>query len=91
MFPSLVAALSSGGLEVTPSGSWTLLIVYFCLAIGISFFCSVWEAVILSVTDPYIANLKNERPKVGTRLEDLKTRIGRPLTSILTLNTIGSC
>jgi len=88
MFPSLVAALSSGGLEVTPSGSWTLLIVYFCLAIGISFFCSVWEAVILSVTDPYIANLKNERPKVGTRLEDLKTRIGRPLTSILTLNTI---
>lgn len=88
MFPSLVAAISPGDLEVTSSGSWTLLILYFCLAIGISFFCSVWEAVILSVTDPYIANLKNERPAVGSRLEDLKVRIGRPLTSVLTLNTI---
>ena len=88
MFPSLVAAISPGDLEVTASGSWTLLVLYFCLAIGTSFFCSVWEAVILSVTDPYIANLKNERPAVGSRLEDLKVRIGRPLTSVLTLNTI---
>ena len=88
MFPSLVAAISPGNLEVTASGSWPLLALYFCLAIGTSFFCSVWEAVIMSVTDPYIANLKNERPAAGSRLEDLKVRIGRPLTSVLTLNTI---
>jgi CBS domain containing-hemolysin-like protein len=87
MFPSLVAAITPVDLEVTSSGSWTLLVLYFCLAIGTSFFCSVWEAVILSVTDPYIANLKNERPGIGERLEDLKRRISRPLTSVLTLNT----
>lgn len=87
LFP-YVAALAPSQYDPSASGSWTLLIVYFCVAIGVSFFCSVWEAVILSVTNPYIANLKNKRPKVGTRLEDLKNRISRPLTSILTLNTI---
>ena len=83
-----VAAAISGGADPNATGSWGLLATYFVLAIGVSFFCSVWEAVILSVTNPYIANLKKKRPKVGERLEDLKNRIGRPLTSILTLNTI---
>jgi len=83
-----VAAIAPSQLDPGATGSWTLLIIYFCVAIGVSFFCSVWEAVILSVTNPFIANLKNKRPKVGERLEDLKNRISRPLTSILTLNTI---
>ena len=83
-----VAAIAPPSGDPGVTGSWTLLIIYFCVAIGVSFFCSVWEAVILSVTNPYIANLKNKRPKVGGRLEDLKNRISRPLTSILTLNTI---
>lgn len=83
-----VAAAISGGTDPNATGSWTLLITYFLLAIGVSFFCSVWEAVILSITNPYVANLKNKRPKVGERLEGLKNKIGRPLTSILTLNTI---
>lgn len=87
LFPTL-AAVSAGPIDPDATGSWTVLIVYFCVAIGVSFFCSVWEAVILSVTNPYVANLKKNRPKVGTRLEDLKNRISRPLTSILTLNTI---
>ncbi|MEM7699421.1 MAG: hemolysin family protein, partial [Verrucomicrobiota bacterium] len=87
MFDIFVAAAFGGG-DPTAQGSFTLLIVYFCLAIGVSFFCSVWEAVILSVTNPYIATLKDESPKAGTRLESLKNNINRPLTSILTLNTI---
>ncbi len=88
MLHPLFAAVSSGPIDPNATGSWTVLIVYFCVAIGISFFCSVWEAVILSVTNPYVANLKKTRPRVGARLEDLKNRISRPLTSILTLNTI---
>lgn len=88
MFDPFVAAMAPGNVDPGVTGSWTLLTVYFCLAIGVSFFCSVWEAVILSVTNPYVANLKNKKPKVGERLEDLKNRISRPLTSILTLNTI---
>jgi len=88
MLPPLVAAISAGAAAPDASGSWTLLVTYFCFAIGVSFFCSVWEAVILSVTNPYVANLRNKRPRAGGRLEHLKSHIGRPLTSILTLNTI---
>jgi CBS domain containing-hemolysin-like protein len=50
----------------------------------------VWEAVILSVTNPYVANLKKTRPRAGARLEVLKDRIGRPLTAILTVNTLAN-
>ncbi len=88
MFLPFLAAAAPAGFDPSASGSWALLITYFCAAIGVSFFCSVWEAVILSVTNPYIANLKNNHPKAGGRLEELKSRIGRPLTSVLTLNTI---
>ncbi|MEC8827049.1 MAG: hemolysin family protein [Verrucomicrobiota bacterium] len=88
MFHSTVAAIAPASVDPNVTGSWTLLVVYFCVAIGVSFFCSVWEAVILSVTNPYIANLKNKRPKSGALLEHLKSHISRPLTSILTLNTI---
>ncbi len=88
MFLTPVLAFAAGGGDPNASGSWTLLAVYFCLAIGVSFFCSVWEAVLLSVTNPYIAHIKKSRPRIGATLEDLKTRINRPLTSILTLNTI---
>tara|TARA_R110002096_G_scaffold196404_17_gene379301 strand:+ start:520 stop:1668 length:1149 start_codon:yes stop_codon:yes gene_type:complete len=88
MFHFPVAAISPTSVDPNATGSWTVLIIYFFVAIGVSFFCSVWEAVILSVTNPYVANLKNKKPKVGERLEKLKRQISRPLTSILTLNTI---
>jgi len=90
MSPPVVAIAASAELATGPSGSWTLLVVFFCLAIGISFFCSVWESVLLSVTHPYIDHLKTTRPRAGGRLEKLKGNIGRPLTSILTLNTIAN-
>ena len=83
-----IAAISPISSDASVSGSWTLLIVYFCVAIGVSFFCSVWEAVLLSITDSFVANLKNTKPKAGAVLEDLKSHISRPLASILTLNTI---
>jgi len=86
--PLLAAIASSSTASTDITGSWTLLVVYFFVAIGVSFFCSVWEAVLLSVTTPYVADLKNKRPAIGKILEDLKSRINRPLTSILTLNTI---
>jgi CBS domain containing-hemolysin-like protein len=70
------------------SGSWTMLVVYFCLAILISFACSIFEAVLLSVSQPYVATLKKSRPVMGARWEQLKLHVDAPLTSILTLNTI---
>ncbi|MEM6910545.1 MAG: hemolysin family protein [Verrucomicrobiota bacterium] len=87
MIDGMLAAMGGGSVEAG-SGSWTLLITYFVVAIGVSFFCSVWEAVLLSVTRPYIASLKEKNGKSGQRLEQMKNNINRPLTSILTLNTI---
>ena len=36
----------------------TLLIVYVALALGVSFLCSVLEAVLLSITPSYVAVLQ---------------------------------
>ena len=44
------------------SGSLTLLVVYIALAIGVSFLCSIMEAVLLSVTPAYIGAFEAARP-----------------------------
>ncbi|MEM1295604.1 MAG: hemolysin family protein [Verrucomicrobiota bacterium] len=80
--------LAAGSLGVPEEGSWTLLVLFVCLAIGASFICSVLEAVLLSVTRPYVATLKKDNPNAGTLLEQMKEQVNRPLTAILTLNTI---
>lgn len=66
----------------------TLLVLYVLLAIGVSFLCSVLEAVLLSVTPSYVAALQHDDDPVGDRLARLKQHIDRPLSSILSLNTI---
>ena len=65
-----------------------LLIGFFILSIMFSFLCSIWEAVILSVTPSYIKRKEKENPKAGKLLAELKKDIDRPLSGILTLNTI---
>ena len=65
-----------------------LLILYFSLAVGISFLCSILEAVLLSVNMSYIAVLEKERPTVGKLLRIHKENINRSIASILILNTI---
>lgn len=66
----------------------TLLIVFLCVAIGFSFYCSVAEAVLLSITPSYIATMGDKKPADAQRLKRLKTNIDRPLAAILSLNTI---
>lgn len=65
-----------------------LLTVYVTLAIGVSFICSVLEAILLSITPSYIAQLRQQGHPSADKLNKLKTDIDRPLASILTLNTI---
>jgi CBS domain containing-hemolysin-like protein len=64
------------------------LIFFFLVSIFISFFCSLWEAVLLSITPSYISRLQNDNPSVGHMLNKMKDDIDRPLSAILTLNTI---
>lgn len=65
-----------------------LLIGFFLLSIVFSFLCSIWEAVLLSVTPSYIKRLEKENPSSSKLLSELKNDIDKPLSGILTLNTI---
>ncbi|HKK88521.1 MAG TPA: hemolysin family protein [Saprospiraceae bacterium] len=66
----------------------TLLLFFFVLSILFSFLCSIWEAVILSVTPSYVQRQVNEKTRTGQLLKEYKEDIDRPLSAILTLNTI---
>lgn len=66
----------------------TLLIFYLILAIGVSFFCSIAEAVLLSVRPSYVAVLENEGKASAKTLKKLRDNLDRPLAAILTANTI---
>ena len=64
------------------------LILFVFLAIGFSFYCSVAEAVLLSISPSFIGTLRESRPVDAKRLSELKSNIDRPLAAILSLNTI---
>ncbi len=66
----------------------SLLILFFTISICFSFLCSMWEAVLLSVTGPYIKRKIHEGHSSGILLEKLKNDIDKPLSAILTLNTV---
>ncbi len=65
-----------------------LLIFFVALALGVSFLCSVMEAVLLSVTPGYLGALEQEGNPIAPKLRALKDDIDRPLAAILSLNTI---
>ena len=68
----------------------TLLVFFFFLAVVISFLCSLMESVILSVSQAFIALQIQKKKAHGKILHDLKENIDKPLTAILTLNTIAN-
>ena len=66
----------------------TLLFFFLALSIIMSFLCSVWEAVLLSITPSYVTRLRQEGSSISDDLETFKDDVDRPLSAILTLNTI---
>lgn len=66
----------------------TTLLVFFAIAIVVSFACSLWEAVLLSITPSYVTRANSEGTTTGRLLEEFKRDIDRPLAAILTLNTV---
>ena len=87
----VLEALAAAGpaINATGTGDVRLLTFYVVLALGISFLCSILEAVVLSVTQTWVAVEKNNGSKAGELWSALKEddAVG-PLTAILTLNTI---
>lgn len=64
------------------------LILFFVVSIFVSFLCSIWEAVLLSVNPSFVSRMQKDKPRIGQMLEHFKQDIDRPLSAILTLNTI---
>jgi CBS domain containing-hemolysin-like protein len=67
---------------------YTLLITFFLISIVVSFLCSLWEAVLLSITPSYAQLKLKEGSSIGRQLQAFKENIDRPLAAILSLNTI---
>jgi CBS domain containing-hemolysin-like protein len=65
-----------------------LLLTYLFLALFISFLCSIMEAVLLSTPQPFLLVRLEEGSNWAENFIDLKTNIDRPLSAILSLNTI---
>ena len=66
------------------------LILFFLLSVGISFLCSILEAVLLSVQMSYVSVLEKEHPASGKLLRSHKENINQSIASILILNTIAN-
>lgn len=66
----------------------TLLVVYLFIALFISFLCSVMEAVLLSTPISYLKSKLESGDKSAETMVALKEDIDKPLSAILSLNTI---
>lgn len=66
----------------------TTILVLFVLILAISFTCSMLEAVILSVTPAYVAVAVETKKRSGPLLEHLLENIDRPISAVLTMNTL---
>jgi CBS domain containing-hemolysin-like protein len=65
-----------------------LLIIYVAIALFVSFVCSLLEATLLTLSPSAITRAKQDGKPWAFRMELLKADIDRPLSAILTLNTI---
>lgn len=66
----------------------TLLLIYIAIALGFSFLCSLLEATLLTITPTQLQTAKSNGSPWAERLQELKRDIDKPLSAILTLNTI---
>lgn len=66
----------------------TLILLYLIAALALSFLCSVLEAVLLSTPASFITLKEREGVKAATLFRRLKQDIDKPISAILSLNTI---
>lgn len=64
------------------------LIFWFSISIAFSFLCSILEAALLSITPSYVTQEAQKGTATGKLLEEYKKDIDKPLSAILTLNTV---
>ncbi|KZY72611.1 transporter [Oleiphilus sp. HI0071] len=65
----------------------TLLVIYLAIAIGVSFLCSILEAVLLSISPSFVETTNAEKPTRAGKLREIRDNLDESLSSILILNT----
>jgi CBS domain containing-hemolysin-like protein len=64
-----------------------LIFIYFFIAVGVSFICSILEAVLLSITSSHIEVVKSKNETLGNLMFKQKEQLNISIGAILTLNT----
>ena len=64
------------------------LLIFVALAICVSFYCSLLESALLSITPAYVRLCQKKSGLKGQKLANLKKEVDRPLAAILSLNTV---
>ena len=67
-----------------------LFILFFLLALSVSALCSVLEAVFLSTPATFVAAVDGKNIRSAALLKRLKKQANRPISAILTINTIAN-
>jgi len=80
------AAASSLGIDA----EMVLLLLVTTTVIVVSAVCSLSEAVLYSVTPSDIEQLQADGHASGERLAELRAQVDRPITAILTINTVAN-
>ncbi len=77
---------------VTPdagaAGSLSTLLIYVLVALGFSFLCSLCEAALLTASQSHVEVLAESGSRAGALMRRHKENVERPISAILTLNTI---
>ncbi len=68
----------------------TLFIIYLSLTIGISFICSLLEAILLSSTQSYLETLTKDNESFSKTSKEVKGNLDRSISSILVVNTFAN-
>lgn len=64
------------------------LILYLCLALFVSFLCSIMEAVLLSIPQAFLIVKHKNGNEWAKSYQLLKNNVDKPLSAILSLNTV---
>lgn len=83
---SLIAFAPISGIDST--GTVGGLLLYITVALGFSFLCSILEAVLLSASLSHVELLAQDGSRAGLLMQKHKANVERPISAILTLNTI---
>ena len=68
----------------------SLLVLVLLLTVGISFLCSILEAVLMSTPLSFITMKEEEGYRPAAKFKKYKTEIERPIAAILAMNTIAN-